>query len=79
MYARDGYVHSYMFLPMFPEEAITEETQDVIQQLEMLDSIVICDWREIIFQMAKDYRKHMHEDDFLLQLQRRNGKMPSGE
>lgn len=23
-----------------------------------------CDWREIIFQMAKDYRRHNHEDDF---------------
>lgn len=26
--------------------------------------VVECDWREIIFQMAKDYRKYNHLDDF---------------
>ena len=26
------------------------------------------DWRELIYQMALDYRKHNHDDDFLLNL-----------
>lgn len=30
------------------------------------------DWREIIYQMALDYRKHNHEDDFLLTVQKNN-------
>lgn len=34
----------------------------------------LCDWREIIFQMALDYRKHNHDDDFLLKLRNQNGK-----
>lgn len=38
-----------------------------------------CDWREIIFQMAKDYRRHMHEDDFLLKVRETNGCNRHGE
>lgn len=30
------------------------------------------DWREIIFQMQKDYRKHNHDDDFELQIIKNN-------
>ena len=33
----------------------------------------LCDWREIIFQMALDYRKHNHDDDFYLQVRKNNG------
>lgn len=33
----------------------------------------LCDWREIIFQMALDYRKHNHEDDFYLKVRNTNG------
>lgn len=33
----------------------------------------LCDWREIIFQMALDYRKHNHDDDFYLKLRTNNG------
>ncbi len=40
---------------------------------------IICDWREIIFQMALDYRQHDHEDDFLLQLRDTNGRDEQGE
>lgn len=34
----------------------------------------IVDWREIIYQMAKDYYKHNHDDDYEVQLQRHNNK-----
>ena len=30
------------------------------------------DWREIIYQMAKDYRKHNHDDDFLVRVRDNN-------
>lgn len=30
------------------------------------------DWREIIYQMAKDYRKHNHDDDFLIKVRENN-------
>ena len=33
----------------------------------------LCDWREIIFQMALDYRKHNHEDDFYIKVRNTNG------
>ena len=42
-------------------------------------SFVICDWREIIFQMALDYRQHDHEDDFPLKLRLQNGRDENGE
>ena len=40
---------------------------------------IICDWREILFQMALDYRQHDHEDDFLLDLRDTNGRDEQGE
>ena len=33
-----------------------------------------CDWREIIYQMAKDYRRYNHLDDFELRIIRANEK-----
>jgi len=37
------------------------------------NTIYVCDWREIIFQMALDYRKHNHDDDFYLKVRTNNG------
>ena len=36
------------------------------------DNIQLHDWREIIYQMAKDYRKYNHEDDFLIKVRDNN-------
>lgn len=37
------------------------------------------DWREIIFQMSKDYKKHMHDDDFYVKISQNNSKYyPTG-
>lgn len=36
------------------------------------DTIVFCDWREIIYQMALDYRKFYHDDDFLYNVAQAN-------
>ena len=35
-------------------------------------TIQLVDWREIIYQMAIDYRKHYHDDDFLIDLNNNN-------
>ena len=34
----------------------------------------LVDWREVIYQMAKDYYQHNHDDDYSAQLQRNNNK-----
>ena len=39
----------------------------------------LCDWRELIYQMAKDYRKYNHLDDFVLRVADANpGLFPTG-
>lgn len=37
------------------------------------------DWRELIYQMALDYRAHYHEDDFLLDIKERNPEFITGK
>ena len=37
-----------------------------------LQNSQLVDWREIIFQMAKDYRKYYHTDDFLYNIEKNN-------
>lgn len=49
------------------------------EQLVQEDCAIICDWREIIFQMALDYRQHNHDDDFILQTRLQNGKNEDGD
>ena len=41
-----------------------------------LDTYKIVDWREIIYQMAQDYRCHYREDDFLIELRDNNKWTP---
>ena len=38
--------------------------------------VEVVDWREIIFQMQKDYRKHNHDDDFEIKLIQNNMPIP---
>jgi len=58
-------------------------TQETIDYYKNFGAKVIviysCDWREIIYQMAKDYRKHNHEDDFYVQIRKNNGRDLNGE
>ena len=46
---------------------------------EKLKDIIIVDWREIIYQMAIDYRRFNHCDDFGLKVQEVNGKQLDGK
>lgn len=40
---------------------------------------VTCDWREIIYQMASDYMKHNHDDDFIVTIAKNNKEVyPTG-
>lgn len=32
------------------------------------------DWREVIYQMSKDYKRHMHDDDFYVKISQNNNK-----
>lgn len=36
------------------------------------------DWRELIYQMALDYRRHYHDDDFLFNIAQKNPHFPYG-
>ena len=39
----------------------------------------VWDWRELIYQMAKDWRKHNHDDDYGVQITRYNPQWPTGK
>ena len=71
--------YSYFYLPNFPITPRNEASEAAIQELDELDSITICDWREIIYQMAIDYRQHNHDDDFTVNVKMQNGKDINGE
>lgn len=77
---------SYIYNPELPEAdlqafedqiAALEEEQEKARE-EALANYVICDWREIIYQMAKDYYKYNQEDNFYSTLQNNNGKKLDG-
>ncbi len=60
------------------KENATEEEREQIYAANGYRHVVrkaknLVDWREIIFQMALDYRKHNHEDDFYLKVRTTNG------
>ena len=64
-------------------DQITKETHDeetINRRIEeKLKDIIIVDWREIIYQMAIDYRRFNHCDDFGLKVQEVNGKQLDGK
>lgn len=60
------------------KEAHKEETINRRVE-EKLKDIIIVDWREIIYQMAIDYRRFNHCDDFGLKVQEVNGKQFDGK
>lgn len=61
---------NYIFIT---NEALQKpELQDVITEHFLNNRYSYVDWREIIYQMAKDYYKHNQEDDFEFILNRNN-------
>lgn len=67
--------NSYIYQPIIPVDAIQQQLDDAaITKAEMINGnrLHIVDWREIIFQMAKDYYQHHLEDDFSIRLRDNN-------
>ena len=72
---KDGNIVLF-YNPNFPNATFDELYQDKVDNAfqEWLDSkeLNYVDWREIIYQMALDYRKHYHDDDFLYFVEQNN-------
>ena len=53
------------------QPTITDQ-ESIVNPDKVIANAIVCDWREIIYQMAKDYYLHNHEDDFYYQLRLNN-------
>lgn len=67
----------YFYNPKFPntestQDAIDEQVQIEIDEFLEKNPIKVVDWREIIYQMAVDYRRYYHDDDFLYNVAQNN-------
>ena len=51
-------------------------TEEEINIIEEINNVKIVDWREIIFQMANDYRRHYRDEDFLISVRDANQWTP---
>ena len=81
----------YFYNPNFPgaksfAEAIENELKREKEKILNENTFVEVDWREIIYQMAKDYFAHNQDEDFLYRVKTNNLKLgglesyyPSGE
>ena len=67
----------YIYKPTFPGE-IGYEVVDDMESVEidltkyLPTNYKVVDWREIIYQMANDYRKYSHDADFLVRIRENN-------
>lgn len=77
--------HVYIYKPSFPGELSYESTQsspedpiiiDLSNYYPDKDTYKIVDWREIIYQMAQDYRRYYRDDDFLINVRENNRWTP---
>lgn len=73
------YYHSYIYDPEVPESlkadvAFAERIDTDVSAAAnyTLSNYEICDWREVIYQMAVDYYKHQHDEDFLASIAENN-------
>lgn len=72
--------YTYIYKPQIPESAKMNSSYITIKEEDtyLADSEIIttnysiCDWREIIYQMAIDYYKYGHNDDFNAALAQNN-------
>lgn len=66
-HAHKNHYESYCYQPYIPLE-------DGNEDIDMINPHLVkqVDWREIIYQMAKDYYKHHLEDDFSIRLRQNN-------
>lgn len=71
---------AYIYNPNFNLVTDTETFEQLIEQQVQkeiqifTESCIVCDWREIIYQMALDYRQFFYSnDDFYIELRDNNG------
>ena len=67
----------YFYNPDFPdsssfEQVISDEIDEEFEEFIKSENIKFVDWREVIYQMAKDYYKHNQEYDFLYKISKNN-------
>lgn len=67
----------YFYNPKFPavdsfKEIVSERIESEFNELMESGKLQLCDWREIIYQMAKDYRRYNHYDSFLSKVKNNN-------
>lgn len=78
--ARD--VEAYFYKPTIPGHEYTSNLEDTVrEEVRKLFTLYTyeCEWREVLYQMARDYLKHGHEDDFMAVIAENNGDLyPSG-
>lgn len=85
IYLNQNYnVQSVIYRPVIPDSTeyigdlgdlqnLIDELNAEIERLEEeLRSKKLVDWRELIYQMALDYRKHNHDEDFHIQIANNN-------
>ena len=69
----------YFYNPAFPDftfdEAIEEKIEKEYEDYLIKGILNLVDWREIIYQMAKDYYKHGQEADFFFNVAKNNIKL----
>lgn len=73
---------AYIYKPVIPEEDLLpgqtdeyagQEYEDVVkEEIDKIEIIGGLDWRELIYQMAIDFRRHNHEDDFYITIRQMN-------
>lgn len=61
---------------LIKDEYIKEINQELVNQYPDKDTYKIVDWREIIYQMAQDYRRYYRDDDFLINVRENNRWTP---
>lgn len=70
----DGRIHitENFFLKYIQKNFEYQQKGQCIRVKDSDVTLYIVDWREIIYQMAKDYYQHNHDDDFEVQVQLNN-------
>ena len=79
-YDKPGYT-GFFYKPNFPEgteEAIETHKEEEIQKY-VDEHYIVCDWREIIYQMSVDYFKHNQERNFYSTVMLNNGRKENGD
>ena len=81
--ANNGIGTSYIYKPVIPslelEEALNKEVSEFTTEVALKRYRYNCDWRELLYQMARDNSLYGHNEDFLATIGKNNQEeYPSG-